>query len=413
MVSILFCASQINSFKWEYSGNLVSLSRRRLRPPSTLQSKVLQPEYSKEYDSQTYGVATYDALFKKVLSEEDIRSSFLHALLPGVNVLNSERLDDSMNPVKDFQLLRKFVNDNDTLEIVNNLRNSSGIEVRIQSDNTKKFTLNKKGTKFLVEILKNFGDIIRGFPTEDYDGKMDFVCRLDSGEYALVETQIVKQDFWDMRALAYIASFYGKQIRRGGDWRDIKRVIGINILGGGTHIHNPWLNDSNHLLRHYRFQEQINNGSLFLDGLELYQYSLANITKDNLTQEQRDWLIFLREGFTKTTADVEKIETPAVRRAFERARLDKLSPSEMAAYRKEDEKYRLYSEAFREAEVKGEKKGINKGVLLGMEKGVANRNREFAIKMLSNNDSDEKIVDFSGLTMDELAELKQSLRELL
>ena len=60
---------------------------------------------------QVYGIATYDALFKHVLSDNEVRPSFFHSFLPGLNIISSQRLDEHMNPVETFQLnqlLRDF-----------------------------------------------------------------------------------------------------------------------------------------------------------------------------------------------------------------------------------------------------------------------------------------------------------------
>ena len=68
---------------------------------------------------------------------------------------------------------------------------------------------------------------------------MDFICRLDTGENILVEMQIISYDYWDQRALAYVAAVYSKQLRRGGRWNDIKRIIGIYILRGRQRSNSP------------------------------------------------------------------------------------------------------------------------------------------------------------------------------
>ncbi len=52
---------------------------------------------------------------------------------------------------------------------------------------------------------------------------MDFVCKLNTGETALVEMQVAPQDYWDRRALAYAAALYGNQMREGTKW-------GFNLL---------------------------------------------------------------------------------------------------------------------------------------------------------------------------------------
>ena len=247
---LVFYTMPMNSLKsWTYANDGYELRRRsvfrshRTSPNSyyTHSTSCLEDaraDLLAKYGTQVYGVPTFDPLFKLILDDPEVRPSFFHALVPGINVSSSERLDENMDPLQEFQLLRKFVNSNDTKKVIENLRNSSEFEVRIKKNN--KFTQFGKGTDLLAELLNYFGDIIKGFPTENYDGKMDFVCQLDTGEYILVETQVVKKDFWDMRALAYTALCYGKQICKGGKWKDIKKVIGINILGGGIDEQNPW-----------------------------------------------------------------------------------------------------------------------------------------------------------------------------
>lgn len=62
------------------------------------------------YGKQVYGVATYDALFKSVLNDVDIRTSFFNSFIPDLNIITSTRLDENMNPRKEYQSLRKFMN---------------------------------------------------------------------------------------------------------------------------------------------------------------------------------------------------------------------------------------------------------------------------------------------------------------
>jgi predicted transposase/invertase (TIGR01784 family) len=397
---LLFDTTPSNSLKWTYAHDGDELRRRsiiafpshRTLPNSCTHSTFALKDAAHsdplaKYGTQVYGVATYDALFKWILDDPEVRPSFFHALVPGINVTYSERLDENMNPLQEFQLLRKFVNNNDTQKTVANLKNSSGFEVRIKKNNQTKYTQFNKGTDLLTELLAYFGDIIKGFPSENYDGRMDFVCRLDTGEYALVETQIVRQDFWDMRALAYIAAFYGKQIRKGGEWKDIKKVIGINILGGGIDTQNPWKDAPNEYLRHYRVQEQVNKGRRFIEGLELYQYSLANIRQTTLTDEQRDWLIFLRDGYKKTEADVEQIKTPSVRRAFERAKLNRLTQAQLEAYESEDVQFRRIAGLIKEEREEA--------------------CRQIAVRLLKENLPLDLIARTTGLSTEEIQSLKK------
>ena len=62
---------------------------------------------------------------------------------------------------------------------------------------------------------------------------MDFVCKVDNGEYVMVEMQVMPQKFWDKRTVSYVTVFYGNHLRKDKDWKDITKVIVMNIVGGG------------------------------------------------------------------------------------------------------------------------------------------------------------------------------------
>ena len=63
---------------------------------------------------QLYGVATYDALFKYVLSDDKIRSFFFLAFIADLSIVSSERLNDHINPLRNLQLLRAFLHSKNT-----------------------------------------------------------------------------------------------------------------------------------------------------------------------------------------------------------------------------------------------------------------------------------------------------------
>jgi predicted transposase/invertase (TIGR01784 family) len=374
------------------------LLRSRFITDSLHEQTYASKDLHTKYGSQVFGISTYDALFKWVLDDPTVCPSFLNSFVPGLNVISSERLDDNMNPTKDLQLLRKFVYATDTLEVVQNLKESGGFEVRMKKNNDSNYRKYIRGTEFLNELISHFGDILKGFPSDNYSGKMDFVCRLDSGEYALIETQVIRKTYWDKRALAYLAAFYGKQLRRGGEWQNLKRVIGINILGGGVDLETHWLDSPHEFCRHYRFQEQNYKAQRFIEGMELYQYSLANMDKSNLSEEQKDWLTFLRDSHKMSEEDIKHIKTPAVRRAFERAKLDQLPLSQLMAYDKEYDSLKEYSDVLEHA--KAESKA----------EGKAEAKAEFALRLIQGNLSDEMILNYTNISFEELKQLRQKFR---
>jgi predicted transposase/invertase (TIGR01784 family) len=339
---------------------------------------------------QIYGIATYDALFKYVLSDDKIRPSFLQAFAPDLPIVSSERLDDHMNPVQQLQLLRNFLHAEKTNDTVKKLTSVKNVHV-VHSAGKTTPTADDEPTAFLHELLGRFDEIRSSFPEPRYNGTMDFVCQMKDGDYAMIEMQVIPQDYWDRRALAYVGAFYGNQLTRGGQFKHIRRVIGINILGGGKDNLVHWVDTPHQFIRHYKFQEQLNTPSLYIDGIELIQYSIMNAPKTVDNQIQQDWITFFREGHHMTEADVKKrINTPDVLRAFERAKLHKMPAAVKADYMAEDKEYDRYSQYTRTLVLEGEKaKAI-----------------DIAKKMLVDKMSIESIAVYTGLTAADIQGLK-------
>ena len=356
---------------------------------------------------QVYGIATYDALFKYVLSEDSIRPSFFRAFIPDLDIVSSERLDDHMNPLQRLQLLRSFLNADHTSEVVSRL--STDPKTKVSSSFGE--LGDPQATAFLHELLGRFEELQIAFPEQKYDGTMDFVCRLSNGELALVEMQVRPQNYWDRRALAYVALCYGNQLYKGDQFQHIKKAIGINILGGGKDALKHWQSSPEEYVRHYKFQDQLNNKDRIIDGMELIQYSIMNAPKDPLTQEQNDWITFFKEGHLMTEEKVkETIQTESVRVAFRRAKLNELPAKVLSGYEAEDTQYERYSDftdkKVEEGREEGREEGIaigeERGIVIGEERGKFEKALEMARKMKKDGLSIEVISNYTGLSKEEI-----------
>lgn len=339
---------------------------------------------------QIYTTPTYDAAFKWVLSDNNIRPSFFHAFIPGLSIQTSERLDDHMNPIEKLQTLREFLHKDTTLSTIKNLSGSDAYVVKPTKAGKKTDKKDDKATAFLTEMVARFEEIKTSFPKPRYDGTMDFVCQLESGGYALVEMQVIPQDYWDRRALAYVAAFYGNQLSRGKEWKDIRKVIGVNILGGGKDDKVHWSDTPGHFMRHYKFEDQLNGKNRFIDGIELIQYSIMQAPTVT-DREKQDWFTFFKEARYMSEDDVKsKIETPAVLQAFERAKISKLPADVQTAYEAEDKEYDRYSQHTAEQLIKG----VEKATI------------EIAKNLLKNGMSTENVVLNTGLSKEQIERLK-------
>ena len=369
---------------------------QRMHQPRMLQHRMFSST-AKKVTPQIYGIATYDALFKWVLSDCLVRPSFFHAFIPDSHVVSSERLDEHMNPIEDFQLLRNFLHRDDVLSAVKWLTCTSEAKVTaggiLRSDKSA-----EKATIFLHEMVARFDEIKQAFPKLKYDGRMDFVCKLDKGDYALVEMQVIPQNYWDRRALAYIAAFYGNQLRKGDEWKHIRKVIGLNILGGGKDGEAHWKekkgsDGKQQFVRRYKFQEQLNKPTTFIDGIELIQYSIMNSPnpKDLQDQEKKDWVTFFKRGHHMSEKEVQgSIQTEAVLRAFELAKIRKLPSDVLWAYEAEEKEYDRYSHHTNE-------------LLVENASSIA---VAIAVKLLKAGIPNKTIMEATSLTVEELNKLK-------
>jgi len=311
-----------------------------------------------------------------------------------------------MDPLQELENLRTLINDDKTIKAASSLRFKDGISVTYQRKSGE--YVHKGFTKFVKSILPHFDDLRRAFPKPRFDGTMGFVCKLSNDEYAMVEMQVISYDYWDKRALGYVAAFYEKQMREGEKWKDIKRVIGINILGGGKDRLKHWNDSPTEYKRHYKMQDQLHViPPRFIDGIEIIQYSLMNTPQFLDDSEKNDWLTFFKEASNMTEEDVQnKIVTPAVLKAFERAKLSTLPDRVREKYAREESQYAQYSIHTQELIEKGIEKGFEKGIEKGIEKGKAdvffNFNR--IKKMKSEGKSNKKIKKRLSLSDEEFQE---------
>ena len=293
---------------------------------------------------EIFGVGTYDGLFKYILVDEIIRPSFLNAFVPNLTIVSSTRLDDHMNPINQLQPLRDFIHRKDTVSTVNRLNSSLGVLFGVMNQSHSPFVKDENATIFFGKMFCHFDDMRRNyFPKVKYDGTMDFVCIVNNDVYIIVEMQVVPQKCWDKRTLAYVAAFYGNQLRKGEDWKDIRKVIGINILGGGKSDKAHWKDTTDQYVRHYKFQEQVHKDTQgqpqrYIDAIELVQYSIMNAPDTVLPgSEKQDWITFFKRGHRMNDQEVnESITTPEVLLAFERVRLDNLPREVRERYVAED-----------------------------------------------------------------------------
>ena len=91
---------------------------------------------------------------------------------------------------------------------------------------------------------------------------------------------------------------------------------------------------------------------------------------------------------------------------FKDREIAKMTDIEYAEYEDSKKRFNDYRNTVKTAEKKGEKKGIIKGLIEGEAKGEKKKAVESAKEMLADGVSIEKIMKYTGLTIDEIKSLK-------
>jgi len=281
------------------------------------------------YTPQVYGIGTYDALFKRILGDNNIRPSFLRAFIPNLAITASKRVDEILNPRQELERLRKSVCQSKSSNVVKSLSKGGCFYVG-SVERGHKTKINQATANFLEAFVGRFGEnpFSSAVPKPRHEGLMDFVCILDTGDYALVELQVISQEVLALRPLAYVAAFYGHQLRHGIVRKNIRKVIGVNILGAEPDRREP-------------------KASFFMEDMEILQYSINQGSSTVRDQEQRDWIAYFKEGPFMNEGQVKKkIKTPAVLDAFEKSKLLKLPRVVKDAYEEEEKEYAHYFRSY-------------------------------------------------------------------
>lgn len=368
-------------------------------------------------DRGVYVQPTEDAIFKHLMSDREVRNSFLQSVL-GENVNSSEILDASLNPVKSYQALRECVNDKRFVKLMKDIdRGKQKIDVRHETTNIQLH----QAKDFLVRLAPLYYELVQALPDADRNTQLDLICDTPSG-IINVEMQVDPQNFWDIRILAHVCGLFHRQFPKGFAWSQletgltntrVKRVIGVSLFEKAPvapssvqtilpwYSMEPWKN--NELRRHYKLTDTTNT-KMHRAGIEFLDYNLASLsypgwdkTVSSKNKALREWLHFFAEAQKHSLRDVQKnVNSQHVKKAYHMIESATLPQKVKKAY-EEDMKRRYNISHYVQSEVR---KGENKG----KEEGKA----EVAKAAMKKGLSDDVIVDITGLPLSTIKSLRGS-----
>ena len=243
---------------------------------------------------------------------------------------------------------------------------------------------------FLTSLLPESRIVDLKFKDKDKLGKIeddrkaiyDIYCEDNNGEKIIVELQKAKQNYFKDRTI-YYATFPIQEQAEKGEWNyQLKAVYCIGILdftfenknfdGNGDVVHNVQLKDHNNFI--------------FYDKLKFVYLEMPHFTKQEHQLESRldKWLFFIKhlEDF-QSIPEIFKDEVFI--QAFEKAEIAKYSQDELYDY---EQSLKIYRDL--------------KGVIdSAFEDGKA----QVARMMKINKEPLEKIINYTGLTKEEIEKL--------
>ena len=240
--------------------------------------------------------------------------------------------------------------------------------------------------------------------------RLDVKATTDKGEEINIEIQIKDEKNMIQRSLYYWSRMYYEQLKKGDIYDKLSRTICINLLD-----FNLLPCDKFHSV--YRLKECQTNEEL-TDLEEIHFIELKKMKSVNnieeINSQLEEWIYFINQPESELVRELER-KNEDLKEAKEE--LIRLSGDEETRKRYEKRMDTLRNErsALKSAEEKGIQKGLQKGLhkglqqglQKGLEQGAKQEKLEIAKKLIQNGLDNNFIIETTGLTLDEVRELRK------
>jgi predicted transposase/invertase (TIGR01784 family) len=231
-----------------------------------------------------------------------------------------------------------------------------------------------------------------GTESEDRRAVYDIYCQDTQGNYFIVEMQKAYQKFFKDRALYYTTFPIQEQAQKGHWSFELKSVFCVGILDFVFEEDK----DNPDFLHEVKLKNRHN--SVFYDKYALYFIEMPKFHKaeSELANQLENWIYFLKhlEDFPEIPA---RFQDSILEQAFEIAELAHLSEHERAAYEHSLKIYRDNMNTLNSATERAWASGKQEGLIEGK--------RITAIEMKTDGIPLDKIMQYTGLSQDEIDNL--------
>jgi hypothetical protein len=232
---------------------------------------------------------------------------------------------------------------------------------------------------------------------------VDVLCVDKNGKQYIVEMQVEPAQGFEKRAQYYAAKAYCSQLNKGqeedGLYINLKKIIFIAITAGTIFKDKLGYLSKHVILDKNTYTHDLKDFSFTF--IELPKFKKNKI--EDLENIVEKWCYFFKYAESTDKEDLEKIikGDAVMQRAYEALDQFSWNEVELRAYEKEIKRIRDNKAVLNYKIEKAEARGKAEGKA----EGEAKRNIEIAKKMLARGKDIEEIVEFTGLTKDEISNL--------
>ncbi len=244
----------------------------------------------------------------------------------------------------------------------------------------------------------------------DKYNRVDIMCEDKDGRKMIVEVQNEREYGYFHRMLYGTSKAITEYMELGDGYEKVQKVYSINIvyfdLGQGTDYVYRGRTDfhglhGGELLKLSPKQRELFGGKEEPGDLmpEYYLLKVNNFNK--VAKESLDqWISFLKTGDIPESFDAQGLPE-----ARERLRVDNLPEKERREYQRELERRMVEDDVMNTYFIDGKDEGLREGKEEGLKEGEKNEKMKIARNMKGKNYPIEDIIDMTGLSAEEIAEL--------
>ena len=231
---------------------------------------------------------------------------------------------------------------------------------------------------------------------------VDVLCTDARSRKFCVEMQMEWSNAFKQRVLFNASKLYVSQAMKREKYSDLQPVYSLNL------VNDIFERDTPEFIHNYRIVHDKDSNKV-IEGLHFTFIELPKFTPHSISDKRMMvlWLRFLTE-INVNTQEIpsDLLRDPEIGKAVEELKISGFTDAELRAYDKFWDAVSVEKTLQYDSYQQGMEKGMEKGRAEGKEEGMNQRSLEIARKMLAKGMDETTIMDMTGLTAEEIKQMK-------